>query len=159
MFLFVASWYILLCLTFVFIVNGSFFLIKVTNFVLITGHFGLSHIMATGQIFSRNTQALFYNYKQLPIQRMLDFDFLCGLLMFFFFFFLFPCVPTLIFEGYTFFIYLWIFLFNYYRKRNTLRCRNNQSRFRGVSKALFRPGRNCNSCPFNVRHPLHLHWY
>ncbi|KAF5197934.1 Atp-citrate synthase beta chain protein [Thalictrum thalictroides] len=22
--------------------------------------------------------ALFYNYKQLPIQRMLDFDFLCG---------------------------------------------------------------------------------
>ncbi|URD83824.1 nodal modulator [Musa troglodytarum] len=34
--------------------------------------------MATGQIFSRNTQALFYNYKQLPIQRMLDFDFLCG---------------------------------------------------------------------------------
>ncbi|KAG6534697.1 hypothetical protein ZIOFF_008600 [Zingiber officinale] len=40
--------------------------------------FVLSHIMATGQIFSRNTQALFYNYKQLPIQRMLDFDFLCG---------------------------------------------------------------------------------
>ncbi|KAK8913784.1 ATP-citrate synthase beta chain protein 1 [Platanthera zijinensis] len=34
--------------------------------------------MATGQIFSRTTQALFYNYKQLPIQRMLDFDFLCG---------------------------------------------------------------------------------
>ncbi|AAG50997.1 putative ATP citrate synthase [Arabidopsis thaliana] len=34
--------------------------------------------MATGQLFSRNTQALFYNYKQLPIQRMLDFDFLCG---------------------------------------------------------------------------------
>nr|CAD1833156.1 unnamed protein product [Ananas comosus var. bracteatus] len=28
--------------------------------------------------FSRSTQALFYNYKQLPIQRMLDFDFLCG---------------------------------------------------------------------------------
>jgi hypothetical protein len=40
--------------------------------------------MATGQLFSRTTQALFYNYKQLPIQRMLDFDFLCG--MFFFFF-------------------------------------------------------------------------
>jgi hypothetical protein len=39
--------------------------------------------MATGQLFSRTTQALFYNYKQLPIQRMLDFDFLCG--MFFFF--------------------------------------------------------------------------
>ncbi|XP_073106712.1 ATP-citrate synthase beta chain protein 1-like [Elaeis guineensis] len=34
--------------------------------------------MATGQLFSRNTQALFNNYKQLPIQRMLDFDFLCG---------------------------------------------------------------------------------
>ncbi|GMH18234.1 hypothetical protein Nepgr_020075 [Nepenthes gracilis] len=34
--------------------------------------------MATGQLFSKSTQALFYNYKQLPIQRMLDFDFLCG---------------------------------------------------------------------------------
>ncbi|KAJ1692053.1 hypothetical protein LUZ63_008751 [Rhynchospora breviuscula] len=34
--------------------------------------------MATGNIFSNTTQALFYNYKQLPIQRMLDFDFLCG---------------------------------------------------------------------------------
>ncbi|XP_047179026.1 ATP-citrate synthase beta chain protein 1-like isoform X3 [Vigna umbellata] len=34
--------------------------------------------MAAGQLFSRTTQALFYNYKQLPIQRMLDFDFLCG---------------------------------------------------------------------------------
>ncbi|KAJ0035511.1 hypothetical protein Pint_24344 [Pistacia integerrima] len=34
--------------------------------------------MATGQLFSKTTQALFYNYKQLPIQRMLDFDFLCG---------------------------------------------------------------------------------
>ncbi|KAE8711915.1 ATP-citrate synthase beta chain protein 1 [Hibiscus syriacus] len=34
--------------------------------------------MPTGQLFSRTTQALFYNYKQLPIQRMLDFDFLCG---------------------------------------------------------------------------------
>ncbi|XP_028785301.1 ATP-citrate synthase beta chain protein 1-like [Neltuma alba] len=34
--------------------------------------------MVTGQLFSRSTQALFYNYKQLPIQRMLDFDFLCG---------------------------------------------------------------------------------
>eukprot|EP01018_Ginkgo_biloba_P027567 Gb_16144 [translate_table: standard] len=34
--------------------------------------------MATGQLFSRTTQALFYNYKQLPIQRMLDFDFVCG---------------------------------------------------------------------------------
>ena len=35
-------------------------------------------VMAAGQLFSRTTQALFYNYKQLPIQRMLDFDFLCG---------------------------------------------------------------------------------
>lgn len=35
--------------------------------------------MATGNIFSKTTQALFYNYKQLPIQRMLDFDFLCGM--------------------------------------------------------------------------------
>ncbi|KAI5073316.1 hypothetical protein GOP47_0011329 [Adiantum capillus-veneris] len=34
--------------------------------------------MASGQLFSKQTQALFYNYKQLPIQRMLDFDFLCG---------------------------------------------------------------------------------
>ncbi|KAJ1380588.1 Succinyl-CoA synthetase-like [Sesbania bispinosa] len=34
--------------------------------------------MGTGQLFGRNTQALFYNYTQLPIQRMLDFDFLCG---------------------------------------------------------------------------------
>lgn len=38
--------------------------------------------MATGQLFSRTTQALFYNYKQLPIQRMLDFDFLCGVYSF-----------------------------------------------------------------------------
>uniref|UniRef100_A0A0D3AX21 CoA-binding domain-containing protein n=1 Tax=Brassica oleracea var. oleracea TaxID=109376 RepID=A0A0D3AX21_BRAOL len=34
--------------------------------------------MATGQLCSRTTQALFYNYKQLPIQRVIDFDFLCG---------------------------------------------------------------------------------
>ncbi|KAJ6891414.1 hypothetical protein NC651_024802 [Populus alba x Populus x berolinensis] len=40
--------------------------------------FGVLYTMATGQLFSRTTQALFYNYKQLPIQRMLDFDFLCG---------------------------------------------------------------------------------
>jgi hypothetical protein len=40
--------------------------------------FFLSCIMATGQIFSRTTQALFYNYKPSPVQRMLDFDFLCG---------------------------------------------------------------------------------
>ncbi|QCD77475.1 ATP citrate [Vigna unguiculata] len=32
--------------------------------------------MATGQLFSRTTQALLYNYKQLPIQQMLDFDFI-----------------------------------------------------------------------------------
>lgn len=38
----------------------------------------ISDAMATGQLFSKTTQALFYNYKQLPIQRMLDFDFLCG---------------------------------------------------------------------------------
>ncbi|GBG75748.1 hypothetical protein CBR_g20994 [Chara braunii] len=31
-----------------------------------------------GQLFSRQTQALFFNYKQNPVQRMLDFDFLCG---------------------------------------------------------------------------------
>ncbi len=31
-----------------------------------------------GQIFSADTQAVFYNWKQKPIQRMLDFDYLCG---------------------------------------------------------------------------------
>ena len=31
-----------------------------------------------GQIFSKHTQAIFYNWKQNPVQRMLDFDFLCG---------------------------------------------------------------------------------
>ena len=31
-----------------------------------------------GQIFSKDTQAIFYNWKQNPVQRMLDFDFLCG---------------------------------------------------------------------------------
>lgn len=31
--------------------------------------------MYTGQLFSRTTQALFYNYKQLPIQWLLGFDF------------------------------------------------------------------------------------
>jgi hypothetical protein len=44
--------------------------------------------MATGQLFSRTTQALFYNYKQLPIQRMLDFDFLCGLYLLYHVYFL-----------------------------------------------------------------------
>ena len=47
----------------------------------------LGDTMATGQLFSRTTQALFYNYKQLPIQRMLDFDFLCGVYRFFGYFF------------------------------------------------------------------------
>ena len=31
-----------------------------------------------GQIFNRETQAIFYNWKPNPVQRMLDFDFLCG---------------------------------------------------------------------------------
>ena len=31
-----------------------------------------------GQIFSKHTQAIFYNWKQNPVQRMLDFDYLCG---------------------------------------------------------------------------------
>src|SRR3990167_8436473 len=29
-------------------------------------------------LFDRSTQAVFYNYKPQPIQRMLDFDHLCG---------------------------------------------------------------------------------
>lgn len=31
-----------------------------------------------GEIFSRTTQAVFFNLKPAPIQRMLDFDFVCG---------------------------------------------------------------------------------
>lgn len=31
-----------------------------------------------GQVFSRDTQAIFFNWKQKPVQRMLDFDFICG---------------------------------------------------------------------------------
>jgi hypothetical protein len=31
-----------------------------------------------GQLFSRDTQAIFFNWKEKPVQRMLDFDFLCG---------------------------------------------------------------------------------
>lgn len=31
-----------------------------------------------GQLFSKDTQAIFYNWKEKPVQRMLDFDFLCG---------------------------------------------------------------------------------
>jgi hypothetical protein len=33
---------------------------------------------AIGQLFSRDTQSIFFNFKQKPVQRMLDFDFLCG---------------------------------------------------------------------------------
>jgi len=32
----------------------------------------------SGQLFTRQTQAIFFNAKISPIQRMLDFDFLCG---------------------------------------------------------------------------------
>lgn len=36
--------------------------------------------MAIEQLFlMKTTQALLYNYKQLPIQQMLDFDILCGM--------------------------------------------------------------------------------
>ena len=31
-----------------------------------------------GQLFSADTQAVFFNWKEKPVQRMLDFDFLCG---------------------------------------------------------------------------------
>jgi hypothetical protein len=31
-----------------------------------------------GQLFSKETQAIFFNYKEKPVQRMLDFDFVCG---------------------------------------------------------------------------------
>lgn len=34
--------------------------------------------MELGQLFSKETQAIFYNWKEKPVQRMLDFDFLCG---------------------------------------------------------------------------------
>lgn len=34
--------------------------------------------MELGQLFSKDTQAIFYNWKEKPVQRMLDFDFLCG---------------------------------------------------------------------------------
>lgn len=34
--------------------------------------------MIHGQLFSKDTQAIFYNWKEKPVQRMLDFDFLCG---------------------------------------------------------------------------------
>lgn len=31
-----------------------------------------------GQLFSKETQAIFYNWKEKPVQRMLDFDYVCG---------------------------------------------------------------------------------
>ena len=31
-----------------------------------------------GQLFSKDTQAIFYNWKEKPVQRMLDFDYVCG---------------------------------------------------------------------------------
>lgn len=31
-----------------------------------------------GQLFSRDTQSIFFNYKEKPVQRMLDFDALSG---------------------------------------------------------------------------------
>ena len=34
--------------------------------------------MVVGQIFSRETQAIFYNFKPQPIQRMMDYDFVSG---------------------------------------------------------------------------------
>jgi hypothetical protein len=34
--------------------------------------------MVLGQLFSRETQAIFYNFKEKPVQRMLDFDFVAG---------------------------------------------------------------------------------
>ena len=47
-----------------------------------SGSLGLSSkeggMSAFGQIFSKDTQAIFYNWKPSPVQRMLDFDFLCG---------------------------------------------------------------------------------
>jgi ATP citrate (pro-S)-lyase len=33
--------------------------------------------LPAGHLFSRDTQAIFYNYKPSPVQRMLDFDYLC----------------------------------------------------------------------------------
>ena len=41
----------------------------------------MGSISQIGQIFSRDTQAIFYNWKPNPVQRMLDFDFLCGALL------------------------------------------------------------------------------
>lgn len=35
-------------------------------------------VLASGNLFSKSTQAIFYNWKEKPVQRMLDFDFVCG---------------------------------------------------------------------------------
>lgn len=32
----------------------------------------------SANLFSRSTKAIFFNYKRQPIQRMLDFDYICG---------------------------------------------------------------------------------
>lgn len=100
--------------------------------------------MATGQLFSKTTQALFYNYKQLPIQRMLDFDFLCG--MFILFLFLFNFVE----EEIKFWIMVLIHLFALHRERNTISCWNHHSWCWGISKIVLRPGRNCHPSTFHV---------
>ena len=34
--------------------------------------------LGQGQLFSKSTQAIFFNYKEKPVQRMLDFDYVCG---------------------------------------------------------------------------------
>ncbi|GFH33618.1 uncharacterized protein HaLaN_33016, partial [Haematococcus lacustris] len=34
--------------------------------------------MHLGRLFNVETQAIFFNYKEKPVQRMLDFDFVCG---------------------------------------------------------------------------------
>ncbi|GLC34540.1 ATP-citrate synthase beta chain protein 1 [Pleodorina starrii] len=34
--------------------------------------------MVLGQLFSPQTQAIFFNWKEKPVQRMLDFDYVCG---------------------------------------------------------------------------------
>ena len=38
----------------------------------------VAKMQESGQLFTRETQAIFFNAKTSPIQRMLDFDFLCG---------------------------------------------------------------------------------
>ena len=35
-------------------------------------------VLGQGQLFSKSTQAIFFNYKEKPVQRMLDFDYVCG---------------------------------------------------------------------------------